>query len=171
MRSTFVGTGAFVGMIETESRCSFWADEPTDHGFDKQRLISIDLSRTPSAAAAREIEWSDVEVDDCIRSAAGTPSGTTIGPRWPELQLVGAVYLEHDTWKRMPQASRPACPPVGADGHDYQYMSAVYRPHTEDPRAGIRYMAITRRSSTSRVRSHSSPSTRRARRRVRMPSR
>src|SRR5262245_5206647 len=139
MRSTFLGTGAFVGMIEGDCRCSFWADEPTDHGFDKTRLISIDLSRSPSAAAARAIDWSDVEVDDCILSSSGKPSGTTIGPRWPEMQLLGAVYLEQNTWARIPEPMRPLCPPAGAEGRDYEFMTAVYWPHTDDPRAGMRY--------------------------------
>ncbi len=140
MRSTFIATGAFVGSIDGDSRCSFWADEPTDHGFDKKLLISVDLSRTPSAAAAGEIGWEEVEVDDCMLSPSGEPSGTTLGPRWPELQLVGAVNLEMNLWKRLPEERRPACPTPGAQGRDYEFMSVVYWPETDDPRAGMRYM-------------------------------
>src|SRR5262245_30702724 len=55
MRTTFIGMGAYVGAIEGECRCSFWSQEPTDHDFDRSRLISVDLSRTPSRAAAGEI--------------------------------------------------------------------------------------------------------------------
>jgi hypothetical protein len=55
MRCVFVGTGAFLGRVDGETRCAFWCDEPSDHDFDPARLISIDLARTPSAAAAGEI--------------------------------------------------------------------------------------------------------------------
>lgn len=34
MRSVFVGTGGFLGRIDSETRCAFWTEEPTDHGFD-----------------------------------------------------------------------------------------------------------------------------------------
>jgi hypothetical protein len=51
MRCIFVGTGGFLGRIDGETRCAFWADEPVDHGFDPERLITIDLARTPSNEA------------------------------------------------------------------------------------------------------------------------
>src|SRR6185295_17480248 len=55
MRWIFRGTGGFIGRIEGETRVSFWPDEPADHGFDPSLLISVDLARTPSAAAQGEI--------------------------------------------------------------------------------------------------------------------
>jgi hypothetical protein len=54
MRTVLVGTPAFVGRIDGETRCAFWSEEPVDHGFDPQLLIAVDLARTPSAAAAKE---------------------------------------------------------------------------------------------------------------------
>ena len=64
-----------------------------DHGFDPSRLIAIDLARTPSAAATGVIGWEAVEMDDCFTGPNGVVAGTTLGPRWPEVRLAGAVYL------------------------------------------------------------------------------
>src|SRR5438046_1185942 len=66
MRCVFVGTGGFLGRIDSETRCAFWTGEPVDHGFDPKRLITIDLARTPTAAAAGEISWDAVQLDDCF---------------------------------------------------------------------------------------------------------
>jgi hypothetical protein len=139
MRCVFFGTPAFAGRIDGETRCGFWAEEPVDHGFDPQRLITVDLARTPSAAAAKEITWDAVQVDDCFTGPNGTVSGTTLGPRWPELRLAGAVYLERGFVASLPAALRPACPPAGMEGQPYECTAAVYWPHLDDPRAGKRY--------------------------------
>jgi hypothetical protein len=139
VRCVFVGTGGFLGRIDGETRCAFWADEPVDHGFDPARLITVDLARTPSAAAAGEIPWDDVQVDDCFTGPSGTLGGTTLGPRWPELRLEGAVYLERRFLETLPTTLRPACPPLGMSGHACEYTTTVYWPHRADPRAGKRY--------------------------------
>jgi hypothetical protein len=139
MRSVFVGTPAFLGRIDGETRCRFWAEEPVDHGFDPSLLIPIDFALTPSAAAAKEISWADVQVDDCFAGPNGAVSGSTLGPRWPELRLGGAVYLESGFRDSLAAALRPACPPAGMNGQPYECMSVVYWPDVDDPRAGRRY--------------------------------
>lgn len=139
MRCVFIGTGAFLGRIDSETRCAFWAEEPVDHGFDPARLIDVDLARTPSAAAAHEIAWDGVQVDDCFAGPNGAVSGTTLGPRWPELRLGGVVYLERGFVASLPAALRPRCPPAGMDAQPYECMTTVYRPDLDDPRAGNRY--------------------------------
>jgi hypothetical protein len=138
-RSVFIGTGAFLARIESETRCAFWADEPTEHGFDPARLITVDLARTPSAAAAGEIPWDAVEVDDCYSGTEGNLLGTTLGTRWPEFQLVGMVYLEESFWRWLPDGIRPPSPPTDLPAHAYELMTAVYWPGGDDPRAGNRY--------------------------------
>jgi hypothetical protein len=139
MRSVFVGTGGFLGGIDGETRCSFWAEEPVNHGFDRARLISVDLARTPSAAATGEIGWDEVQVDDCFKGPNGAVGGTTLGSRWPELRLEGALYLERGFVDTLPTALRPACPPAGMTGRVCEYTTTVYWPHLADPRAGHRY--------------------------------
>ncbi len=139
MRSVFYGTPAFLGRIDSETRCAFWVDEPVDHGFDPQRLITVDLARNPSAAAAKEIPWDTVQADDCFAGPNGNVSGTSLGPRWPELQLAGAVYLERGFVASLPATLRPPCPPAGMNGRPYECTTAVYWPHVHDPRAGKRY--------------------------------
>jgi hypothetical protein len=139
VRSVFVGTPAFLGRIDGETRCAFWAAEPVDHDFDPARLIPVDLGRTPGAAAAKQIDWGEVEVDDCFSGPGGVVSGSTLGPRWPELQLAGAVYLEVGFVGSLPAELRPLCPPEGMSGYDYECMTATYWPGTNDPRSGSRY--------------------------------
>ena len=139
MRCVFFGTPAFLGRVEGETRCAFWAGEPVDHDFDPALLVRVDLAYTPSAAAAKEISWEAVQVDDCFSGPNGVVSGTTLGPRWPELQLMGAVYIECGFWESLPAAVRPACPPAGMDGQRQEYMTTVYWPDIDDPRAGRRY--------------------------------
>jgi hypothetical protein len=139
MRCVFVGTPGFLGRIDGETRCSFWAQEPVDHGFDPDLLIDVDLACTPSAAVAKEIPWEAVEVDDCFAGPNGMVSGTTLGPRWPELAITGAVYLERGFRLSLPASRRPACPPLGLHGEPYETMTTVYWPDLDDPRAGRRY--------------------------------
>lgn len=138
MRTVFVGTPAFLGRIDGETRCAFWAEEPVDHGFDPARLVPVDLARTPSAAAAKDIDWAGVQVDDCFTGPNGAVSGSTLGPAWPELHLGGAVYLESGYRDSLAPGLRPACPPAGMDAHPYECMTVVYWPG-DDPRAGRRY--------------------------------
>lgn len=138
-RCVFFATGGFLGRIDGEARCAFWAEEPVDHGFDPARLITVDLTRTPNAALAGEIGWDEVEVDDCFTGPNGYVGGTTLGPRWPELRLEGAVCLERRFVEALPAALRPKCPPAEMHGRVYEYMTAVYRPTLDDPRAGRRY--------------------------------
>jgi hypothetical protein len=156
LRCVFVATGGFLGRIDGETRCAFWADEPVDHGFDPARLIAVDLARTPAAAAAGDIAWDAVEVDDCFAGPNGHLAGTTLGPRWPELRLEGAVYLERGYVAALPANLRPACPPAGMSGRPCEYTTTVYRPGQDDPRAGRRYAGhwaevLEERGSLARV--------------------
>jgi hypothetical protein len=139
MRWVFQGTGGFLGRIESETRIAFWSDEPADHGFDPSRLITIDLARTPTAALLGEISHDAVEVDDCFSGPNGDVRGTTIGPRWPEIQTAGAVYLEQRFCERLPAALRPSLPPKFMAGRGYEYTTVLYWPNSDDPRAGRRY--------------------------------
>ena len=139
MRWVFQGTGGFVGRIESETRIALWPDEPADHGFDPSLLITLDLARTPSAAVRGEISFDAVEVDDCFSGPNGDVRGTTIGPRWPEIQISGALYLEQRFCERLPLALRPPLPPKFMTGRSYEYTTVLYWPDLDDPRAGKRY--------------------------------
>jgi hypothetical protein len=155
-RCVFVGTGAYLGRIDGDTRCAFWPDEPSDHGFDPARLITVDLALTPAAAATGRIAWASVQVDDCFAGPNGALGGTTLGPRWPEIRMEGAVYLERAFRESLPEPVRPACPPRGTDGRAYEFMTVAYRPGLDDPRAGKRYaghhaQVMEERGSLARV--------------------
>jgi hypothetical protein len=139
MRCVFVGTGAFLGRVDSETRCAFWSDEPVDHGFDPSRLITIDLALSPNRALAGEIGWDAVQVDDCFTGPTGSVGGTTLGPRWPEIQTSGAVFLEQHFIASLPAHLRPPCPPRNMHGRDYEHKSVLYWPRTNDSRTGKRY--------------------------------
>lgn len=55
------------------------------------------------------------------------------------MRLAGAVYLESGFAAALPEAVRPVCPPAGMAGHAHEFMTTVYRPDIDDPRAGRRY--------------------------------
>jgi hypothetical protein len=139
VRSVFVATGGYLGRIDGPTRCAFWSEDPCNHGFDPSLLISIDLALTPRAAAEGEISWDAVQVDDCISGPNGMLGGTTLGVSWPELQIAGAVYLQEEFWRTLPDHIRPPRPPHGMTGYAHEYTTVVYWPHTDDPRAGNRY--------------------------------
>jgi hypothetical protein len=156
VRSVFAGTPAFLARIDSATRCAFWAEDPVDHGFDPGGLIDVDLIRTPAAAAAKEIDWADVQADDCFAGPNGTVHGTTLGPSWPELSLSAVVYLEQGYLQSLPEHVRPACPPKGMQAYAYECMSTVYWPHIDDARAGKRYaghhaMITDERGSVARL--------------------
>lgn len=77
MRCVFTSFGAFLGRVDSPTRCAFWAEDPTEFDFDPGRLITVDLDKTPLAAAAGKISWSDVQVDDCFTGPNGLLAGTT----------------------------------------------------------------------------------------------
>jgi hypothetical protein len=91
MRCVFQAMAGFLGRVDSETRCAFWAEEPVDHGFDPHRLIAVDLARTPSAAAAKQIGWDEVQVDDCFTGPNGSVSLTTIATGDAPKQ--GALFL------------------------------------------------------------------------------
>lgn len=139
MRCVFVGTGAYLGRIDGETRVAFWTQDPAEHGFDQSRLISLDLAMTPNAAAMGKISWDAIQVDDCFTAPNGAVGGTTIGPRWPEIQTIGAAYLEQRFIDSLPRDLQPPCPPKHMNGRPYEHKSLLYWPHIDDPRAGKRY--------------------------------
>lgn len=139
MRWVFAMSGAYLGRIDGATRCAFWSDDPMEHGFDPAKLIEIDLARTPGAAMAGKIPPDAVDVDDCFTAPGGDLAGTTLGPRWPEMQLAGTVLLEQHFLARLPPEKRPLAIPDGGLGRAYEYQTAIYWPRSGDPRAGCRY--------------------------------
>jgi hypothetical protein len=157
VRWVFAATGGFLARIESATRVAFWVDEPTEHDFDPSRLITVDLARTPSEALERRIPWDAVEVDDCYSAPNGELQGTTLGPRWPEMQLAGAVLLERRFVDRLAPALRPPCPPRLQHGRAYEHTTVLYWPNSADARAGNRYTGhhaeiIEERGTLARVR-------------------
>jgi hypothetical protein len=156
VRCVFTLASAYLGRIDGLTRCAFWLDDPTEHGFDHSKLIDIDLARTPNAALAHRIPWDAVDVDDCFALPTGELGGTTLGPRWPEMQLSAAVLLAESFVARLPASKRPPPIPAGFQGRAYEYLSSAYWPHTDDPRAGRRYSGhhaeiLEERGSLARV--------------------
>jgi hypothetical protein len=42
----------------------------------------------------------------------------------------------------LPAAQKPPMPPTDAKGRDFEYKTVLYRPGTDDPRAGKRYVGV-----------------------------
>lgn len=132
-------TSAYLGRIDGPTRVAFWTEEPASHGYDHAQLIEIDLARTPHAALAGEIPWDAIDVDDAAGTPGGELGGTTLGPRWPEIQIAAAASLERSFIARLPAQRRPAVPPTNMGGRAYEYELVLYWPNGPDPRAGKRY--------------------------------
>lgn len=156
VKSVFYGFGAFVGRIEGETRCAFWSKNPVDVNFDPVLLVPVDLSRTPSAARERKIEWDEIQVDDHREDC--DDGVTTIGPWFPDGKTTGGIYLAKSYWQKLRPEIRPEFPPDG-DSRAYEFMTVVYRDGTAHQRAGIRYHGyhakiVTERGNSALVAVH-----------------
>jgi hypothetical protein len=132
-RLLFFGVSAYVGRIDSATRCGFWPDDPRAFKFDPGCLVSVDLSLTPSAATAGKIQWSDVIVED--------HGVTTIGPTWPQPDVkpslyVGAVYLEAQFLAAMRRMHKLPVPPETYRAQPYELQTIV---HQDGDRKGKRY--------------------------------
>jgi hypothetical protein len=127
IRDVYIGTGAYLGRVDTATACSFWATDPLKlvPNFDANKLVPIDLAMTAERAAAGTIAWNLVQ----------TESGKmTFGPNWPSGKNVGRVYLRED---RVPAGKVPN-PPADSSGEAYEFQMVIYR-NGADPRANRRY--------------------------------
>ena len=118
MRAVFHGVGAFVGVLYSETKCKFWPDEPGRLSWDHKALVEIDLAKSPAAARAGRIPWTDVDVDD-HHIYGGM---TKIGPLWPDGAHVGACYVTEDAWRRGTGRALDPDP----DCHDYELTHVLY---------------------------------------------
>lgn len=133
MRDVYIGTGAYLGRVTSETQCAFWPADPRDFEFDPAKLVEVDLARTNEALATGQITG-PIHVE-AIK--------TTLGPRWPRgPQFVGRVYLHEAYFSALPAGVRPPNPPTGTSARDYEFWLIVYRPGTADPRAGRRYQGL-----------------------------
>lgn len=137
-KAVFYASSAWVGRIDSETRCRFWWKHPSEIHYDHALLVPVDLAKTPASAREGRIDWDEIQVDD-IRDETDEGGVTTIGPWFPDGKATGAVYLEKTYWDRLRAEHRPAFPPPGYAARDYEFKTVVYKAGTENPRAGIRY--------------------------------
>jgi hypothetical protein len=138
VKSIFYRCGAWVGRIDSETRCRFWWRHPTEINFDPVLLVPVDLSKTPEAAREGRIDWDQIQVDD-LTDHSDESGVTTLGPWFPDGKMTGAVYLEKTYRERLRDEIRPVFPPPGYPAREYEFMTVVYRHATGNPRAGVRY--------------------------------
>ncbi len=92
-RVVFFGFSAWVGRIDSETRCGFWTSHPAEVNFDPVLLVPVDLSKTPSAARKGRIDWDEIQVDD-FKDDSHESGETTIGPWFPDGETTGLIFLE-----------------------------------------------------------------------------
>ena len=103
-RSIFYGFGAWVGRLDGRTACAWWADDPSNLGFDHGQLIKTDLAKNPAAYLAGSISIDQLEVDD----APADGGLTKLGPTWPTGSTINSVWLESNFYDHLPR--RPAFP-------------------------------------------------------------
>ena len=128
----FYGFGAYIGAIRGTTQCDWWADDPASLNWSPNLLVPTNLAKNPAAARAGTIRVADIECDD-HRIDGGL---TTIGPRFPQGKMVGALWLAETYWNSLP--NKPARP-TSTDGHDYEHTSILY---LDGPMAGRRFYGL-----------------------------
>jgi len=118
MRTVFHGVGAYVGSLHSETKCKFWPDEPGKLAWNHGAMVEVDLAKSPAAARAGRVPWSDVEVDD-HHIYGGM---TKIGPLWPDGTTIGGCWLTEDAWRRSTGRGWDPNP----DCHDYEMRHVLY---------------------------------------------
>lgn len=142
-RTVFYGFGAYVGAIRGVTQGDWWPDDPQTLGFQPAALIPTDLAKNPTAVRAGVIPLADLQVDD-HRSLGGL---TSIGPRFPQGAMVGAVWLA-DTYYASLGATAPArlSSAEAAESRDYELTSLLY---WSGPLAGRRFFGYHARVLTT----------------------
>lgn len=135
-RTVFHGCSAWVGRIDSESRCRFWTTNPLENNFDPILLVPVDLSKSTSAAQQGKIDWDEVQVDDYYGAPKNPNGPTTIGPSFPDGATTGFVFLAESYLTKLRSEIRPTVPPPGSAAQKHEFMTAVYQ---TGARAGRRY--------------------------------
>jgi hypothetical protein len=115
---TFYGSPAWVGAIQSPTICEWWNSDPAQLNWDRTLLNMVDLSKTPSAAAAGRIKSSQIEVDDHV----GNGGRTTLGPMFPNGTAIGACWISDNQIARSPSKVRPTV----ANTNSHEYMTIHY---------------------------------------------
>jgi hypothetical protein len=121
-RLEFYGFPAWVGTITSSTECAWWATDPSEVAWDPLALISINVTRTPSAALAGTIKSADIEVDDHTTQGGRN----TIGPLWPGGAMIGGCWLRDTRWQAIDPRYRPQFPSPNASGFGYEYTTVQY---------------------------------------------
>lgn len=122
MKVTFYGFPAWIGALYSPTKCAWWANDPNQLNWDQKALIGVDMSLTPSAARAGQIQANQIQVDD----HASNRGRTTIGPLFPGGATIGACWLTDAAWQGIPAQYRPPRVPANASGRDYEYTVVQY---------------------------------------------
>jgi hypothetical protein len=88
MRCVFHAMAGFLGRVDRETRCAFWAEEPVDHG-SSARVAVCPPGRSRQPEARPVTMWIDLASPE--HCDAGAASLTTIGTG--DAPKEGALFL------------------------------------------------------------------------------
>jgi len=118
---TFYGLPAWIGAIQSPTICDWWSSDPSQIGWDRSQLRTVDLAMTPSAAIAGRIRVSQIEVDDYT----GSGGRTTIGPLWPSGNTIGACWISDNYLNASSAKAKPGAH-AAAPAVTHEYMTIQY---------------------------------------------
>jgi len=118
-RSIFYGFGAWVGRLDGPTACAWWADDPNNLGFDRGKLIEVDLARNPAAYLSGSIGLGDIQVDD----APANGGLMKLGPTWPTGSTINGLWVEATFYDRLHH--KPQFPQPFMSCHGYELTTII----------------------------------------------
>jgi hypothetical protein len=119
----FFGFGAFVGAIRGLRQVEWWPKDPATltPAWDQNALIATDLAKTPLGVVQGLITIAQLEVDDHLMNGGLT----RIGPRYPQGEMIGPIWLAETFYNSIPQGKRPPRHQT-TEGSDYELTSLLH---------------------------------------------
>ena len=121
----FFGFGAYVGVIKGLREVGWWPKEPSTvkPPWDAGQLITTDLAKSPLGLVSKYVKSiDDIDVDDHLTNGGLT----VIGPRYPQGETVGCIWLSERFYNDLLKAGVTLPRHQTTDGEDYELTSLLY---------------------------------------------
>ncbi len=119
-RTVFYGFDAWVATITGQTTCTWWWQDPSQHGYSGP-TVACDLGKDPQAVRAGKITLANIQCDD--NQGLGTNGQTRIGPIFPGGTMIGTCWLLSTFYNGL--RTKPARLPDGAQCYSYEFENLL----------------------------------------------